>query len=94
MWVLSGVSGLSYKFELCAGKDGCVMQNGEPELGAASNVVKLCRHIHLVVNDNFLSRKPRLTYLAMNGIHNVATVHANCMPDYKPLPERKLKSVV
>jgi len=30
----------------------------------------------------------------MNGIRNVATVHANHMPDYKPLPERKLKSVV
>jgi len=94
MWVFSGVSGLSYNFELYAGKDGCMMQNGEPELGAASNVVKLCRHIHLVVNDDFLSSIPRLTYLAMNGIHNVATVHANCMPDYKPLPERKLKSVV
>jgi len=42
MWVLSGVRGLLYNFELYAGKDGCVMQNGEPELGAASNVVKLC----------------------------------------------------
>ena len=42
MWVLSGLSGLSYNYELHAGKDGCVMQNGEPEVGAASNVVKLC----------------------------------------------------
>jgi len=30
----------------------------------------------------------------MIGKHNVATVHANHMPDYKPLPEKKLKSVV
>jgi hypothetical protein len=35
-----------HNFELHAGKDGCVMQNGEPKLGAASNV-KLCRHIPL-----------------------------------------------
>jgi hypothetical protein len=58
MWVLSSVSGLSYNFELLARKDGCVMQNGEPELGVASNVVRLCRHIPLVVNDNFLSSIP------------------------------------
>ena len=58
MWVLSGLSGLSYNYELRAGKDGCVMQNGEPEVGAASNVVKLCQHIPLVVNDNFLSSIP------------------------------------
>jgi hypothetical protein len=48
-----------HNFELHAGKDGCVMQNGEPELGAESNV-KLCRQVPLAVSDtmfcdNFLS---------------------------------------
>jgi hypothetical protein len=41
MWVLSDVSELSYNFGLRARKDGCMMQNGEPELRASSNV-KLC----------------------------------------------------
>jgi hypothetical protein len=42
MWAQTGVLRLSYNFELHAGKDGGVMQNGEPELGAAINVVRLC----------------------------------------------------
>jgi hypothetical protein len=51
-----------HNFELHAGQDGCVLQNGEPELGAESNV-KLCRHIPLAVIDkmfyvNFLSSIP------------------------------------
>ena len=67
-------SGLSYNFELHAGKEGCMMQNGEPDLGAVSNVVRLCQNIPLAVNDKvlwqFLSSSPLLTFIKEGSTHS------------------------
>ena len=90
------VSGLLYNSDLHAGKDGCAMQNGEPDYGEASNVVRLCWHIPLAVNhkvfyDNFSSRISLLTYLVKKGLHSAATVCTNSLADNKPLTGKQMK---
>jgi len=97
MWVLSGVTGLLNNIDLHVGKDGCEMQNGEPDYGEASHaVVRLCPHISLAVKhkvfyDNFSSRIPLPTYFAKKRLHSVVTVHTNSLADYKPLPGKQTK---
>jgi hypothetical protein len=64
MWILSGVSGFSYKFELCAGNQGYVEVPNEPDFEAASNVVvRMARKIpnnmhHKLYYDNYFSSLP------------------------------------
>jgi hypothetical protein len=63
-WILSGVSGFSYKFELCAGNQGYVEVPNEPDFEAASNVVvRMARKIpnnmhHKLYYDNYFSSLP------------------------------------
>lgn len=97
MWVLSGVSGFSYNFELFAGKDGYSAVDNEPDLGAASNVVvRMSRPIppnvhHKLYYDNYFSGMPLVAYLSKKKIHSVATVRTNRLPGHKTTTEKEMK---
>lgn len=97
MWVLSGVSGFSYNFELFAGKDGYTTVSNEPDFGAASNVVvRLSRPIpsnmhHKLYYDNYFSGIPLVSYLAKKKIHSVATVRTNRLRGYQTVSEKDMK---
>ncbi|KAJ8931360.1 hypothetical protein NQ314_015735 [Rhamnusium bicolor] len=97
MWVLSGVSGLSYNFELFAGKQGFSEVQNEPDLGAASNVVvRMSRVIpsdkhYKLYYDNYFSSLPLVSYLEKRKIHSVATVRTNRLTGYKGLTEKEMK---
>lgn len=86
MWVLSGVSGFSYNFELFSTKSNIELLADEPDLGAASNViVRLCRVVpknknHKVYFDNYFTGVPLLVYLKKQGIECVGTVRSNRLP--------------
>ncbi|CAH1988288.1 unnamed protein product [Acanthoscelides obtectus] len=80
MYILSGVSGFTSNFELCSNKADLTLVPGEPNLGAASNIiVRLCRPIprdmnHKVYYDNYFSSLYLLAYLQKLGIQSVATL--------------------
>lgn len=98
MYVLSGVSGFSSNFELCSSKANVTLLPGEPNLGAASNIiVRLCRPIprnlnHKVYYDNYFSSLYLLAYLEKLGIKSVATVRANRLKGLKGLTEKEMKA--
>lgn len=93
LYVLSGVSGFGYKIELETGLEN-TLQPGEPDLGAASNVVlRMSREIpshqkYRVYFDNYFTSLPLLEYLANRGILGLGTVRRNRIPDCK-LPTEK-----
>lgn len=99
MWVLSGISGFSYNFELFTGKEGSTRLDSEPDLGASSNViVRLSRVIpdnvnHKIYYDNYFSSIPLLAFLAKRNIHSVATVRVNRLPNYKPCSDKDMKKL-
>ncbi|KAJ8963011.1 hypothetical protein NQ317_006820 [Molorchus minor] len=88
MYVLSGVSGFSSNFELCSSKGDINLLPGEPNLGAASNIiVRLCRPIprginHKVYYDN---------YFLKLGIKSVATIRSNRLRGLKIMREKEMK---
>lgn len=94
MQVLSGVSGFAYKVEIESGKEN-VVNPGEPDLGASSNVVmRLARIIPRHMNyrlyfDNYFTSIPLLGYLAKEGILSLGTIRRNRIPNSK-LPDEKL----
>jgi len=78
-FVLCGVSGFAYNFELYTGnEDICLL--GEPDLGASSNVVvRLARivpdfHHHKLYFDNYYTSMPLLSFLEGKFIHSLGTV--------------------
>lgn len=93
IYVLSGVSGFAYKFEPETGTENKV-EPGEPDLGAASNVVvRLSREIPRNQNyrlyfDNYFTSLALLEYLAKEGILSLGTIRRNRIPDCK-LPQDK-----
>lgn len=97
MWVLSGVSGFSYNFEIAAGKQGYTEVQDEPDLGASSNVVvRMSRIIasgvhHKIYYDNYFSSLPLVNYLSEKSIHSVATVRTNRLPNYKATSQKEMK---
>lgn len=99
MWVLSGVSGMSYNFELFGDKEACVQIDGEPSLGAASDViVRLCRDIpsnvnHKVYYDNYFSSLPLVAYLDTRKIHTVSTIRQNRLKNFEPRSEKEMKAL-
>lgn len=98
MWVLSGVSGISYNFELFGDKDATQVIQGEPNLGAASNViVRLCRDIvpnvnHKIYYDNYFSSLPLIAYLAGKGIQSVCTIRQNRLKNFNSKTEKQMKT--
>lgn len=98
-FVLSGVSGYTYDFEIYTGQENDVSkrQDCEPNIGASSNVViRLLRNVpkqinHQVYFDNYYTSLPLLAYLEKNGFHCVGTARRNRIPNC-PLPtEQDLK---
>ncbi|XP_023217348.1 piggyBac transposable element-derived protein 2-like [Centruroides sculpturatus] len=93
IYVLSGVSGFAYKTEVETGKENIVIQ-GEPDLGASSNVVmRLSRMIPRHQNfrlyfDNYFTSLRLLEYLAKEGILSLGTIRRNRIPNCKLSSEK------
>ncbi|XP_057308993.1 piggyBac transposable element-derived protein 3-like [Hydractinia symbiolongicarpus] len=83
VFVLSGVSGFSYNFEVFTGGADNVCAQNEPDLGASSNVVvRLARVIPENCNyklyvDNWFNSIPLNVYMYTKGIQMVGTVRRN-----------------
>ncbi|KAJ8933967.1 hypothetical protein NQ318_009326 [Aromia moschata] len=95
-FVLCGVSGFAYKFEVYSGKENIVLPN-EPDLGAAANIaVRLCRDIkrnqnYRVFFDNYYSTILLVSYLAQQGILSLGAIRRNRIVDCKLPTEKELK---
>ncbi|XP_065662681.1 piggyBac transposable element-derived protein 1-like [Hydra vulgaris] len=83
VFVLSGVSGFSYNFEVyCGGSDNICFEN-EPDLGASSNVVmRLARILpddtnHKLYVDNWFNSIGLNVYMFKRGIQMVGTARSN-----------------
>lgn len=93
VFVLSGVSGFAYRTEIETGKENIVLQ-GEPDLGASSNVVmRLARMIPRNQNfklyfDNYFTSLRLMEYLAKEGILSLGTIRRNRIPDCKLSSEK------
>ncbi|PSN38182.1 hypothetical protein C0J52_15046 [Blattella germanica] len=85
-FVLSGVSGFSYDYEIFAGAQSNTIIPGAPDLGASSNVVvrltqTVPRHVnHKIFFDNWFTSVPLEVYLHKEGISSLGTVRANRVP--------------
>lgn len=96
-YVLCGVSGFAYKFEMYSGKNINVQFNDEPNLGLSSNiVVRLCRDIPKNLNfkvffDNYYTSMALEAYLFKNGILTLGTVRRNRLPDCKLLSDGEIR---
>lgn len=94
LFVLSGVSGFAFKFEVYAGQEN-KLSTGEPQLGASSNVVvRLTRDVAANMNyrvffDNYYTSLPLIEYLANRGILSLGTIRKNRIPGCK-LPDEKV----
>lgn len=80
-FVLCGVSGLSYNFEMYSGQENNADSrlSWEPDLGASSNVaVRLCRIIPKQMNykvyfDNYYTSLPLMVYLKSRQVCSLGT---------------------
>lgn len=96
LFILSGVSGFCYKFEIYSGSENNASNRlvNEPDLGASSNVViRLSRDIprnchHKLFFDNYYTSVPLVSYLANQGIHSLGTARRNRIPNCK-IPTEK-----
>ncbi|KAJ8927231.1 hypothetical protein NQ314_020353 [Rhamnusium bicolor] len=95
MWVLLGVSGFSYNFELFTGKEN--NPDANVDFGAASNVVvRMCQIVpdnihHKVYFDNYFCSLNLISYLHNRGIDSVATVRSNRLLDCKVPSDKVFK---
>lgn len=86
LYVLCGVSGFAYNFEIYSGQEEPMLPN-EPLLGATGNVViRLTRIIprflhHKLFFDNYYTSVPLIVHLEKEGIHTSGTVRFNRLPD-------------
>nr|CAI5829029.1 unnamed protein product [Callosobruchus analis] len=98
MYVLSGINGFSCNFELCSSKADIHKIPGEPELGAASNVIVRLRrpvpqHVyHKLYFDNYFSSLHLISYLDKLGIKSVATIRSNRMKNLETMSEKEMKT--
>lgn len=91
LFVLSGVSGFTYNFEIYSGQenDPDKRKDNEPDLGASANVVvRLARVIpenknHKVYHDNFYTSIPLMVFLKKKGILSLGTVRRNRITNCK-----------
>lgn len=92
-FIICGVSGFAYNFEIYSGQEN-VVQDNEPDLGRSSNiVVRLCRQIERKKNyrvyfDNYFTSIPLISYLATEGIYSLGTIQRNRITNCK-LPSNK-----
>lgn len=103
VFVLCGISGYAYDFELYSGQENCAIDrlaHNEPDLGASSNVVvRLSRCIennvhHKLYFDNFYTSIPLEVYLEKRGIHCLGTVRRNRVPGVKLPNETEIKKMI
>lgn len=96
VFVLSGKSGFAYNTEVETGKENKVLQ-GEPDLGASSNVVvRLARIIprhqkFKIYFDNYFTSLRLMEYLAKGGILSLGTIRRNRIPDCKLTSEKLMQ---
>ncbi|KAJ8912352.1 hypothetical protein NQ315_014719 [Exocentrus adspersus] len=96
-FVLSGVSGFSYDFDLFAGSQSNTVPTGAPNLSMSSNVVlKLSESIPRHKNyklffDNWFTSVGLMTYLTTQGILPLGTVRLNRVPGLKMPLEKEMK---
>lgn len=98
-FVLSGVSGFAYDFEIYTGQenDPKFRRSYEPDLGAAANVVvRLSRIIpdnckYRLYFDNYYTSLDLVTHLANRGIYSHGTVRRNRVPQNKMPSETEMK---
>ncbi|XP_065645471.1 piggyBac transposable element-derived protein 3-like [Hydra vulgaris] len=97
VFVLSGVSGFSYNFELFTGKSDNVCVENEPDIGASGNVViRLARTIPCNCNyklyvDNWFNSIPLQIYLHSQCVLMVGTVRQNRLKKFPLPPKKELK---
>lgn len=89
LFVLSDSHGFSYCFEVYCGAGDNVVFPGNPDLGAAANVVvRLSRVIpdfrnHILFFDNFYTTLALIVYLYLRGIYSLGTIRNNRIPNNK-----------
>lgn len=88
-FVLCGVSGYGYNFEIYTGNENKESDRlaNEPDFGATGNVViRMSRNIpnnahHKLFFDNYYTSLPVMVYLEKKGIHTVGTFRCNRFPN-------------
>ena len=96
VFVLSGVSGFSYNFEVyCGGGDNICLEN-EPDLGVSSNVMRLARILpddvnHKLYVDNWFNSIGLNVYMFKRGIQMVGTACRNRVGNCPVLSDKKMK---
>lgn len=101
LFILCGVSGFSYKFEIYTGRENDEINRlpEEPNLGASANVVvRLSRIVpngknYVIYFDNYYTSLSLLHYLANRGIYSLGTVRRNRLPNCKLPSEDKIKKL-
>ena len=98
LFVLSGVSGFTYNFEIYTGSTSIdELLQEEPYLGASANVViRLTRCVeinigHKVYFDNFYTTLPLVVELAKKGIYSVGTIRRNRLASCKLPSDKDIK---
>lgn len=89
LFVLCGVSGYGYNFEIYTGNENKESDRlaNEPDFGATGNVViRMSRNIpnnahHKLFFDNYYTSLPVMVYLKKKGIHTVGTFRRNRFPN-------------
>ncbi|GFT96866.1 DDE_Tnp_1_7 domain-containing protein [Nephila pilipes] len=85
--------GYVHKFEIFYGQENSNKLQGEPDLDATGNVVRLLRGVprmmnHIIYFNSFYFSLPLVNFLAKQGVHTVETVQQNRITSNK-LPDRK-----
>lgn len=97
-FVLSGISGFAYNFEIYSGQENDTTRPAEePDLGATSNIVlRLSRIIpknenYRLYHDNYYTAVPLMVHLAKEGIYSLGTIRRNRLPNCKLPTEAQMK---
>lgn len=98
-FVLSGVSGFSYDFELFAGAQSNTFPKGAPDMGVSGNVViRLTETVprgknYKIFFDNWFNSPKLQVYLMKNGLLPLGTVRLNRVPNSKMPTEKEFKEM-
>lgn len=102
LFVISGVSGYVYNFEIYSGQENATKFRlpEEPDLGATGNtVLRLIRNVprhknHRIYFDNYYTSLNLTVYLAKQGILSLGTVRRNRLPNCKLPTDSDLKTSI
>lgn len=96
-FVMSGHSGLAYKFEIYTGEQKFDQPDDEPNFGVTSNLVlRLARIIprqknYRLYHDNYYTSLQLMVHLAKEGILSLGTIRRNRIPNCKLPLEAAMK---